>query len=74
MRSFPLQEERRNIMRETTTTVETAREQERRALRSTGDARVIPGGRQPKQTVQPSLGDPGNAPGRPARQPDARRD
>ena len=61
-------------MRETTRTAETVREQERRTLRSTGDARVIPGGRHPKQTVQPSLGDPENAPGRPARLPDAPRD
>ncbi|QJP13212.1 hypothetical protein G3545_05845 [Starkeya sp. ORNL1] len=61
-------------MRETTRTIESAREQERRALRSTGDARVIPGRRQPKQTVQPSLGDPENAPGHPADRPDAPRD
>lgn len=61
-------------MPDTTRTAETAREQQRRALRSTGDARVIPGGRQPKQTVQPSLGDPENAPGRPADRPDTPRD
>lgn len=66
-------------MRETTIPTDTPREQERRneqerrKLRSTGDSRVVPGGRQPKQTTQPSLGDPENAPGAPATTPETKR-
>lgn len=61
-------------MRETTPTSDKSRDERQDKLRSTGDSRIVPGRRNPKQNEQPSLGDPENAPGRPGKTPDALRD
>lgn len=50
-------------MKDATRPLEAPRREPHQPMRSTGDSRKIIGKRYPRQTTQPSLGDPENAPG-----------